>query len=275
MASGHIDGWDDPGQGEREQLVGQETPLNDLERSERDWALYLRPRELKDFCKPRGCMSLRMFLFFRGSVALYFIAITIYSLVKTWQDTPDGPWWPIYLTNWTLFLVIAYFSCAWTSSFYYSTNLDGIREAPKLIKATWVLQNIASSVVMLVFLVYWLLMWDWKTVNFEGISVHLMNFAAIIVDRIYSCAPMRIRHVYMPIAFLAVYGLFAIIQDYSNLDNGSIEGTAIYAITDFKQRPELAWPTVAALFFVLTPLNHVFMCILASKSGKYLSKHQT
>mmetsp|Transcript_40890 Transcript_40890/g.65734 ORF Transcript_40890/g.65734 Transcript_40890/m.65734 type:complete len:261 (-) Transcript_40890:72-854(-) len=184
----------------------------------------------------------------RTLMACYFFAIMIWSIAAD-VESGNGAWWLIYLTHWTLLVLVVYQVCAATCTWMYGLRMLNIREQPKLFTVTWHLQNILLAAAPLVFILYWGLVYDGGTVRFLTTQTHGANALAIAIDCFFSCQPKRFEHFYQPVIYALIYTIFSIIQEYTGIDNGSLEGTSIYDVTNYKANPaRIGFILVLAIF---------------------------
>eukprot|EP00468_Gymnochlora_sp_CCMP2014_P004512 CAMPEP_0167757314 /NCGR_PEP_ID=MMETSP0110_2-20121227/9856_1 /TAXON_ID=629695 /ORGANISM="Gymnochlora sp., Strain CCMP2014" /LENGTH=177 /DNA_ID=CAMNT_0007643489 /DNA_START=320 /DNA_END=853 /DNA_ORIENTATION=- len=144
----------------------------------------------------------------------------------------------------------------------------------RLIKVTWVLQNIIQTLALLVAILFWTLVYSGGEVDFLLVSVHGLNLVFMVFDRVFSTSSARFAHLHHPFIFGLVYGIFSLIQDYSKLDNGSAPGTAIYDVIDYKEHPVGAYITLFCVLFLALPAGHYAMCKLSELSGRYLDEEE-
>mmetsp|Transcript_708 Transcript_708/g.1104 ORF Transcript_708/g.1104 Transcript_708/m.1104 type:complete len:269 (+) Transcript_708:127-933(+) len=201
--------------------------------------VQLTLKEVQDFGEWR-LGNIYIWLTIRVFNAAYTTAILVWGIAIT-ARTVNGPWWPIYLTNWTLVLLTAYFWCAVSSTIVALRCQNIVIEyTPNVFMVTWHLQNVCLGGTMAVFALFWLLVYTGGTPRAWDVHAHGVNW---------------------------VYVLFSIIHNYSGIDNGAADGTYIYKATDYKNHPE-QYGVIVIIVTVILPAFHGFM-VLWGKFGRY------
>lgn len=236
--------------------------------------LKMAPEELAAF-GDSAMIGNKNFSYYRAVIAVYIVALFFWS---TGENIEAGTyaWWWCYLTHWTLTVEAAYLILAAVVSFQMDKIRAGITDKkaeyadpPKLVLVTWVLMDVVYCNTFLVFLMYWLLVYDGDT-NAVSVQVHGVNFLLMAVDVFLSGAPLRVLHLWVPMLYGTAYLLFNYFYYlggggdsagdpyiYSTMDWGNAYGTALF------------WGLV--LPYVLLPLFHTllwFWWLL----GNYVSK---
>ena len=157
--------------------------------------------------KPAGwfrCCSPLAFLCTRAFLAVFWLAISVWSLAASCPDETDpSVWnasgteteapqhcalWITKLTHWTLLLELFYLTFAVYSTYMaiYDTKVpDGVGKAtPWFISVTYAMQPMALIGALLVFLMYWLLVYPVRTAEPGATSAftHGANFAVMLLD---------------------------------------------------------------------------------------------
>jgi len=77
--------------------------------------LKMTEAEEKDF--PRAnLLNIHLWTAYRFLMASFFLGIFLWSILQEFLATKNGPWWFIYLTNWTVLVFLAYLWLAFTTS---------------------------------------------------------------------------------------------------------------------------------------------------------------
>mmetsp|Transcript_9659 Transcript_9659/g.18542 ORF Transcript_9659/g.18542 Transcript_9659/m.18542 type:complete len:305 (-) Transcript_9659:162-1076(-) len=229
-------------------------------------AMELSEKEIQVFAKSQLSDQTLAWAIYRSAAATYFVAILSWS-IGNMAFTKDGAYWPIYLTHWTLVVLVVYLSfaamCTWLYGF--DEKIEG--KTPLLFKVTWVLQNICLSSTMLVFLLYWMLVYTGGPVTVLSCHVHGVNWVMMLIDRFFSEQPAYFMHCYQAQLYALVYFIWSVIQYYGQVDNGSKAGTAIYNATDYGKDPVTNYITFAVILTMLIPGCHATM-VLWGQAGE-------
>jgi len=186
--------------------------------------------------KPAGwfrCCSPLAFLCTRAFLAVFWLAISVWSLAASCPDETDpSVWnasgteteapqhcalWITKLTHWTLLLELFYLTFAVYSTYMaiYDTKVpDGVGKAtPWFISVTYAMQPMALIGALLVFLLYWLLVYPVRTAEpgADSFFTHGANFAVMLLDFLLVRNPLYLSHILMPMAYAVVYLLFSLL----------------------------------------------------------------
>ena len=86
----------------------------------------------------------------------------------------------------------------------------------------------------------------------RSIEKHTMNTVFTVLNLLVSAKPVRLLHVYHPIIFIFIYGLFSLIYQ-------SVTGDAVYSILDWLGNPGPTIGYILVLFLVALPLGHAIL----------------
>ncbi|XP_069127659.1 protein rolling stone-like [Argopecten irradians] len=160
--------------------------------------------------------------------------------------------WFVFLTNWAYLTL--HIASTWD---FVVTNVVQICQSnikkgerdnmPWYLMVNWLLFNVQNSIGLLVTLVYYIVLDADATPS--SINKHAMNSVFIFINFFLCAKPVRLLHFYQPIVFVALYGGFTLIYQFTT-------GYIIYPILDWS----VPWPTVLwalGLGLVGVPLAHL------------------
>ncbi|KAF6034925.1 hypothetical protein EB796_006765 [Bugula neritina] len=103
------------------------------------------------------------------------------------------------------------------------------------MKVQWTLYNIALPTSVMVTLAYWMLLYKpgESVLSFGNISTHAANVVLMLIEEYCSRMPTRILHLYQPITYCVIYGIF-------NISVWGVSQLVIYSIFDWTSSPGFA-----------------------------------
>ena len=239
--------------------------------------MKLLPLELELFARsPFSLERPFVFAIFRTLSFILMLEIVLHSLAVTIKRG-NGAWWLIYITHISAFIEVIYLGFAASTTWIYgslpfvidaadSVGFSGINfrtsrtphdrakiRPPCLMLGTWILQNLAFSSSLAVFLLYWLLVYDCRSVSWTNAGLHGINFIILSIDIFVSGSQYRLSHFYQPFILGILYMIFTFIHVAARLDNGNVDGIYIYDILDYDQDSS-AYAIVIILTFIGTPI---------------------
>ena len=150
-------------------------------------------------------------------------------------DIVDGvaAWFPIYLSNWTLFIE----NCCLTSAFVialwiYMKQPDPASKQPFSTKIAWFLQSTGQSGALFVSVSYWALVHNGQ-ITLKTLWIHAMNSFVVCVDILSSCYEVRLLHYAYALAFGGIYIVWTVIHHRANIRDGQTPSNRyIYSAID-------------------------------------------
>ena len=135
-------------------------------------------------------------------------------------QTGVAPWFPIYLTNWALFvetcyLIVAFFISLWI--FISSPNISS--EQPWPTKAAWLLRSIGQPGAVVVTVSYWTLVYTGQ-LTLLTFWIHAINTIVVVVDVLTSCYEVRLLHYIYILAFGITYVVWTVIHYELDIGTG-------------------------------------------------------
>lgn len=220
-----------------------------------------------------------LFLYFMG----WLIATGFY-----WSD----PVFFAYLTNWsivvwTLYLLIAAFSCTLKYTFHMyhiaKGKVDDTKTDPHDPESTtdsddddiyiswrtdsvawyqkiqWIFYNMASAIEIAVAILYWALLYDPTVpVSGENINTHLTPAIVAVIEVWVVGIVLNIYHVYMIILLGTIYGIFTVI--YWGAGGLGWQNTPyIYFFLDYRNNPGLAVGILVGCIFLFFPAMYFIL----------------
>ncbi|XP_064609916.1 protein rolling stone-like [Liolophura sinensis] len=206
-----------------------------------------------------------VYLLFRWATASYLAGVKIYT-ATFWHYGLHF----IFLTNWTyLVLSVSFVFRAVTSTVFYvrSKKLDHTGEITQASHhifswrtsyAQWILYNVSTTASLLVTIAFWIAIYHGEPIQFVNFNVHAINSVIVLLDLAITAHPVRLYHVYQPVLYVLVYGLFYII--YWAAGGVDPHGNHyIYKVLDWGRNPGSAAGLSFGLVCLAVPLIHLFV----------------
>lgn len=198
------------------------------------------------------------FLLYKGVVAVYTVVILLCSVRGFEHALSPRRAWPVWLTNWSYFLLTAYSICSFVIVLYnYVTKYKCTKQSimknpPAYIKITWAFYTMAMPLSYLVTVVFFVALYPRKNIDFlpaGDVHTHLMNSVLSTVEILVGALPIRMLHIVYPILLGVVYSIFSVA--YWLYDP---VGNVIYpGVLDWN-RPGKTLGILAFMNFVMAPL---------------------
>jgi len=234
-------------------ILAAQFPLED-----RPWkAAYGRPSNLGR-CLPPG-----WFFGVRVALALFWLGISIWSMVDhVNNDMEPNPQFWIYLTNWTMLFELFYLVlvATLTGLALYGTDVEDGKgdETPHFVRIALAMQAVTYIASFFVFVLYWALVYDGGTLLALSYFTHGVNFLVALADFLLAGLPMRVAHIWAPLAYGLTYVIFSIIYDLAGGTAGA--DPYIYKVLDWSDTPGVASAYGLIVVFVAFPL-FFFACL--------------
>ncbi|CAM9586867.1 unnamed protein product [Phaeothamnion confervicola] len=175
-------------------------------------------------------------------------------------------YWPIYLTNWSLVIEVAYLWMAFILSLGFRRFAvpvspgvapgQLVKPAPFVIVA-WFFRNVSYVLSLAVFALFWLLVYDGGNVAFITPQVHGVNLFFTAVDAFFSAAPYYFLHVWQPFVVSLLYVIWSIIHEELNIRDDE-NNDYIYSTLNWNH-PGATIPVVVVILFVGLPIAQAIM----------------
>ncbi|XP_041974868.1 protein rolling stone-like [Aricia agestis] len=207
----------------------------------------------------RGESPIPMFVV-RLILAAASVAILVYSLYSG-----ASQFWMIYLTNWgLLFITVITLSGLLVSCIAICTKITDSAQLPWYISLYWLFFNIGATMAIVITGLYWTLLYATEEdVNFWlDLTTHGFNSCIVFVELVASRAPVRLLHVYQPLAVGIWYASFTGIYYAAGGVNGKDE-PFIYPVLDWRDggsSAALVAAAIASLIIVYVVLWAVTVC---------------
>jgi hypothetical protein len=157
------------------------------------------------------------------------------------MDIIDGSaaWFPIYLSNWALFVENCYLSAAFVIALWiYAKQPDPASEQPFSTKVAWLLRSTGQSGALVVSVSYWALVHNGQ-ITLKTLWIHAINSFVVCVDILTSCYEIRLMHYAYVLAFGGVYIIWTVIHYHANVRDGrSPSNRYIYSAIVWSQGSE-------------------------------------
>ncbi|XP_041349775.1 protein rolling stone-like [Gigantopelta aegis] len=161
--------------------------------------------------------------------------------------------WPIYLTNWSLLLLVFNALLDFSASLYTQIKRKDLligrpRVLPWYLKVVWVIHNVSQSSTYSVTLLYWTLVYNGGA-TVEGSKVvlylgHGLNCIYVTSVILVSGIPTRLLHFYQTFVYSVAYIVFSITNRGAEKHE-----THAYYFLDWSV-PSRAWPYAMLLVLV-------------------------
>mmetsp|Transcript_14755 Transcript_14755/g.43032 ORF Transcript_14755/g.43032 Transcript_14755/m.43032 type:complete len:275 (-) Transcript_14755:107-931(-) len=214
-----------------------------------------------------GCMSPRVFLVTRLLIFVVWCGCVAWSMAD-WVDYAEFKYWWTKLTHIGALIELVYFFFAYMTSFMaICTNAEDGRgdKTPWYASVTWFLGSTVMVITFMVFLLYWVLVFEPGPGKPEAISVvmHGGNFALALLDLCLNRQPFYLAHAYAPGLFSAAYALFTYI--YYKAGGTFEDGVSpyIYAALDWSGNASGTRSLLALLVLVGVPVIYVIFFLVA------------
>ncbi|XP_055639296.1 protein rolling stone-like [Toxorhynchites rutilus septentrionalis] len=203
-----------------------------------------------------------VFLLYRLSLAIFFTAVVVNSLVEGVGPDDWGKYF-IYLTHWGILMCMAttVMGAALVARWYfhpeYSDKICDCEEMPATFKIYWMMHNITLIVSICITIIYWSILHNEEMpVDANNILIHATNCVFMFIDLIIVAYPVRIWHMVQPICFGLIYCLFSVV--YFLFGGTDKKGRPfIYNVLDW-QTPGRSMVTVVGTI-TLAIIVHVLM----------------
>uniref|UniRef100_T1JA59 TNFR-Cys domain-containing protein n=1 Tax=Strigamia maritima TaxID=126957 RepID=T1JA59_STRMM len=231
-----------------------------------------------------------LYMIYRMCLVLYTIIVLILALTFL----PEFSF--IYLTIWSYtILTLNFLVRGLTTSRYFhwvkiedaleSENtvliqrppVDELQGLPWLVQFSWLLTNIATPIGICVTVIFWAALYprmDVKMYKISGvgnIQLHAVNSLLLLVDFCIVAVPIRMVHIYQPIAFGFAYVSFNAI--YWALGGLNPFGKKpIYPITDWDKPLETGLVILACLVLII--IIQIILVLLSSWLDRFSSRRQ-
>jgi len=184
--------------------------------------------------KESNCSDKRnLLLTFRIAAFALMLGSTLYSFSLSVHKDTAGYWF-IYLTHWSLIIIISYLGFAWYTfcKVEHLGNDSRQREIPWFAKTTWVLFSVALPASVTVTLLYWTLVYDGKAITLENILIHAVNSLVMLADLLIGSQPLLLIHFLYFLLYAVIYLIWSLIHHLTRIGDG--EGNRyIYATLDW------------------------------------------
>mmetsp|Transcript_30611 Transcript_30611/g.49083 ORF Transcript_30611/g.49083 Transcript_30611/m.49083 type:complete len:300 (-) Transcript_30611:244-1143(-) len=228
------------------------------------FAYSLTDNERNQFARSLCCPSGYIWPIYRTFAAFVILGIMFWAIYVD-AVIGLGPWWPIYVSNWSLFVqVIYHFAAAvltWKAGSggvrlrSHSTTVNPERKRVSfLLSFVWTLQNVVLTSSLLVTILFWILIAErFRAVSF---AVHGINYFLMLIDITFSGSKNRLIDVWQIIVFGFVYIIWTFIHLPARIDNGWRDGVFIYSITNYEAQP-LNYLIVILIILILLPVLYL------------------
>ncbi|CAB3241032.1 unnamed protein product [Arctia plantaginis] len=191
--------------------------LNDYPKTASFSALWISTDErLSDFYTSawqRGESPMPL-LIVRLLLAAFALAILTWSLIEN-----ANPYWLLYLTSWGMLLVAAMMMSGIIVSFAFVCRKPTETSVlPWYVSLYWGIFNVTVTMSATINALYWLLLHNPALQNEMGmrdfwlnIATHAFTSCIVVAELLISRTPIRLGHIYQPLCFGVLYGLFTII----------------------------------------------------------------
>ncbi len=156
-------------------------------------------------------------------------------------DVLDGvaAWFPIYLSNWAIFVESCYLGSAFSIALWiYTKQPDPTSEQPLSTKVAWLLRSIGQPGSLVVSVAYWALVHDGK-ITLKTLWIHAINSLVVLIDILTSCHEVRIMHYAYVLAFGCLYIIWTVIHYHANIQDGhSPSNRYIYSAIDWSKESQ-------------------------------------
>eukprot|EP00444_Apocalathium_aciculiferum_P001294 CAMPEP_0183408966 /NCGR_PEP_ID=MMETSP0370-20130417/18462_1 /TAXON_ID=268820 /ORGANISM="Peridinium aciculiferum, Strain PAER-2" /LENGTH=270 /DNA_ID=CAMNT_0025591565 /DNA_START=32 /DNA_END=844 /DNA_ORIENTATION=+ len=218
-----------------------------------------------------GLLPPKAYLATRILIFLVWLACCIWSVVHWVVVSDDGfGYWLTKLTHWGAILELIYFASGAFTTYkaIYGKDSDGTgAKTPCFASFTWFMSSLVPVISIMVFLLYWILVFEPGPGKPEAISVvmHGGNFALVMLDLLLTRQPFYIQHVYAPLLMATVYCLFTLV--YYLAGGTSEDGVSryIYKSVDWSN-PGGTIQLLGLLVIVGVPIVHLLLfCVVAAR----------
>ncbi|AIE47766.1 hypothetical protein pesp035 [Peridroma alphabaculovirus] len=172
---------------------------------------------------------------------------------------PDRRDYWIYYSHWSLVLLLFMFLLGANTSLRCLLHQGNAYDIGCGARWQWLLFNVACTANIVSSIVYFVITFTYKGARKNEVNhvVHTFNSLLVVVELINTAVPVRLHHVYQPLAYTVGYGLFAAVYHY-------FTGHPIYQCLRWGDAEEMA--KVSISFMVL--LFIVYMLIYTSSFVK-------
>jgi len=191
--------------------------------------IFKKPKGCFSFIRPEAYFALRLFLFL-----LWFGAVS--WSIGDWLGFAPISYWFTKLTHIGALWELLYFGFAAfsTAMAIWGSVPNGKKDrTPWFVSVTWFLGSNMLVITAIVFVLYWLLVYDGSTISAITVVMHGGNFFLAFVDFTWSRKPFNLAHIWVPLTFSLAYGAFTWIYYMAGGTNEDGE-PYIYAAIDWR-----------------------------------------
>lgn len=201
----------------------------------------------------------------RAGLVSFNMGIWVYDMIDGHVDK----YYMIYLTRWTIVSSIAYliasFLCAaLPRSEVFEDNGTNEVQRPRLIaKIAWELYALSAPGGLIVVLMYWVAIYDGRTIIFLNLWRHGILALSVILDGVFvGSVPIRAKQIRNIAAYELLFLTWSIVHIFAGIGNGEKENDdeeeenddAIYGVLNWKERPATAVIISLIVVIVVSPL---------------------
>eukprot|EP00816_Leptocylindrus_hargravesii_P001381 CAMPEP_0196820638 /NCGR_PEP_ID=MMETSP1362-20130617/76179_1 /TAXON_ID=163516 /ORGANISM="Leptocylindrus danicus, Strain CCMP1856" /LENGTH=257 /DNA_ID=CAMNT_0042199601 /DNA_START=410 /DNA_END=1180 /DNA_ORIENTATION=- len=159
----------------------------------------------------------------RGALMSFNLGIWVWDMIMG----PADEYYMIYLTNWTIFFSIAYliasFLCAALprSEVFEDNNTKEVQRPRLIAKIAWELYAMIAPAGLTVVLMYWVAIYDGRTIIFLNLWRHGILALCVILDGLFiGSVPIRIKQMRNIIVYEFLFLVWSIVHIFAGIGNG-------------------------------------------------------
>jgi len=213
-------------------------------------------------CSPAVYVATRM------TISIVWWLVCIWSIIDWLAHGFGFGYWLTKLTHWGALIEAIYFTFAALTTYraVYGSQADGPDNAtPWHAQVTWLLGPIALVASFMICILYWFLVFEPGPGKPAAISVftHAVNFVLILADLLLNRQPFYIQHVFAPMLFASLYGVFTLV--YFWVGGTHEDGTSpyIYKAIDWRKSAKTG-TLVGIIVLILVPLVYTLLFFVVS-----------
>lgn len=220
----------------------------------------------------------------KACLAAWTLSILVTDLLWRYEGADERKYYLIYLTNWCHLFTVVY---AWLSfllsivPLLTKTTGDNNNSPGIIVRFTWGMYSVVSTIQMVVVLLYWLVEYQggsdrpsYSQIMKHGVFMVLVLLEGLILNSI----PIRVKQIAFPTLVAILYCIWTLLHaffDIGNpLENDNDETTdddAIYGIVNWRKRPELSAEVTIIATFVVQPVLFLTLWTAAKDLRRYVA----
>jgi hypothetical protein len=244
-------------------------PENSLSHSKQQCSTMIRHLDLLQmFCSPE---------WYALPIRIVGLTLILSAWITLWTSHPYKSLHMIYFTNWTLTLLIGYFSLVILLSVFpsllfcsskcqgshssYGTTLEIPAQSSRWFNLVWTLFTVTIHSEPIIVILYWSTL---AHVTYYDVIAHMLAFALVVVDgMMITRIPLRAKHFVFCLIYTSLYMIWMIIHSQTNIETPQTDDDAIYPGFNLNNDTAQASLKALGLLFFVSPAMYVILWVVS------------